>query len=73
MVWDPDPSRLEALDRMTQALKAAKAARDRGANLQPIRDAVDQARKAFGAHDYRRAIELANRALELCGFPQPTS
>lgn len=71
MAWDHDPSRLDALERITQALRAAKAAKGRGVNLQQVREAVDQARKAFSARDYRKAAELANRAIELCGFAPP--
>ncbi len=69
MPWDLDPVRLEALDRVTQALKAAKMAKDRGFNIQQVRETLNQARKAFGARDYRAAIELASRALEMCETP----
>ncbi len=68
MAWDHDPVRLEALDRMTQALKAAKMAKDRGFNVQQVKGILNQARKAFGARDYRAATDLANRAIEMCGF-----
>ncbi len=69
MTWDHDPVRLEALDRITRALKAAKMAKDRGFDVQQVRETLDQARRAFGARDYRTATELANRALEMCGAP----
>ncbi len=69
MPWDLDPVRLEALDRITQALKAAKMAKDRGFSVLQVRETLNEARKAFGARDYRGAIELANRALEMCGTP----
>lgn len=69
MAWNHDPVRLEALDRITQALKAAKMAKDRGFNVQQVRETLNEARRAFGAHDYRTATDLANRALEMCGTP----
>ncbi len=67
MAWDHDPVRLEALDRITQAMKAAKMAKDRGFNIQLVKETLNQARKAFGARDYRSATDLANRAIEMCG------
>lgn len=57
------PSRSEALERMTQALEAAKRARDRGANVYEARGALKAARIAFMKGDYAAAMERANYIL----------
>ncbi len=54
---------------MTQALEAAKRARDRGANVQEARRALKQARAAFEAGNYPAAMERANYILGRFGSP----
>lgn len=53
-------TRTVALDRMTQALEAAKRARDRGANVQEARHVLKDARSSFERGDYARAKERAD-------------
>lgn len=60
-------SRTMALDRMTQALEAAKHARDRGANVQEARSVLKEARSAFERGDYARAMERADFLLAQLG------
>ena len=62
-----DPTRNAALGRMTEALEAAKRARDRGANVQDARRALKEARAAFEAGNYASAIERADYILRLLG------
>jgi phage-related protein len=57
------PTRGVALDRMTQALEAAKRARDHGMNVQEARQALKQARSAFERGDYVAAMERADYIL----------
>ena len=63
------PGRTETLDRMTQALEAAKRARDRGVNVREARQALKQARAAFEAGNYAAAMERANYILEMFRTP----
>ncbi len=62
------PTRTTALDHMTQALEAAKHARDRGANVQEARSVLKEARSAFERGDYARAMERADYLLAQFGF-----
>src|SRR5207253_10765206 len=50
---------------MTEALEAAKRARDSGANVQDARRALKEARAAFEAGNYASAIERADYILRL--------
>jgi len=52
---------------MTEALEAAKRARDRGANVQDARRGLKEARAAFEAGNYASAIERADYILRLLG------
>ena len=52
---------------MTEALEAAKHARDSGANVQDARRALKEARAAFEAGNYASAIERADYILRLLG------
>jgi septation ring formation regulator EzrA len=52
---------------MTQALEAAKRARDRGVNVSTARVALKEARSAFERGDYARAMELADYLLAQLG------
>ena len=77
----PQPSsstRSAALDRMTQALDAAKRARDRGVDVQVARRGLKDARAAFEAGNYAVAIERADYIIRLldpggAGTPPPMS
>ncbi len=62
-----NPTRTAALDRMTQALEAAKRARDRGTNVSWARTALKEARSAFEAGNYGLAMERANFILGRLG------
>jgi hypothetical protein len=57
---------------MTEALEAAKRARDQGADVRPMREVLKEARNAFEGGDYLRAMERADRVIELCGSPRPS-
>src|SRR5207247_4705031 len=77
----PQPTnstRSAALDRMTQALDAAKRARDRGADVQVARRGLKDARAAFEAGNYAVAMERADYIIRLldpggAGTPPPIS
>lgn len=60
MTASATPTRTIALDHMTQALEAAKHARDRGANVQEARHMLKDARSAFERGDYARAMACAD-------------
>lgn len=62
--------RTKVLERMTEALETAKRAHAQGLNVKQAREALLLMRKAFEARDYQRAMELANRTIELCGSPR---
>lgn len=66
-------SRSDALDRMTQALEAAKRARDRGANVQEARSVLKEARSAFERGDFATAKARADFLLERLGSPSAPS
>lgn len=53
---------------MTQALEAAKQARDRGANVLWARTALKEARSAFEQGNYASAMERADFILAQFGF-----
>ncbi len=59
------PTRSETLGRMTQALEAAKRARDRGANVQVARGVLKEARSAFMSGNYVEAMRLADYLVRL--------
>ena len=59
--------RVIAAARITQALKAAKGAKKRGFNVQQVRSTIRQAMAALTAGDYATAVQLADRAIDMCG------
>jgi hypothetical protein len=63
--------RRTVLARMTEALEAAKQARDRGQDVRSPREVLRKMKKAFGAEDYRAAMELADRVIALCSSSAP--
>lgn len=65
--WTLDPARLDALERISRAMKAAKAAKKRGFNVQQVRDLLKHASQAWTAKNYATATELANQAMILLG------
>lgn len=67
MPWDVSDDRVAALNRMTDALKVAILARDRGLDVNPIRDILKQAQKAFTRGEYIACMQFANQAIERCG------
>ncbi len=69
MSWTLDAERLDSLERIHEVLKQARAAKKPGANLQPVKELVKQATKAWTARDYATAKDLANRAMEMLGPP----
>ncbi len=67
--WTQDPARLDALERISRALKAAKAAKRRGFNIQLVKATLMEATRAWTARDYASAVDLANRAMVMLGEP----
>lgn len=63
MTLAASPNRTAALDHMTQALEAAKRARDRGANVSEARVVLKEARSAFERGDYAGAMARADYLL----------
>lgn len=63
-----NPTRTEALDRMTRALEAAKRARDRGVNVRGERILLKEARSAFEHGDYATATARADSILAHLGM-----
>src|SRR3989442_15087644 len=66
-------TRIAALERMTQALEAAKRARDRGSNVQAARRALKEARFAFEAGGYASCLERADPILGAPETGPPTA
>lgn len=69
MGWSLDPARLDALERISRAMKAAKSAKKRGFNIQQAKATLKEATKAWTAGDYATAADLANRAMGMLGEP----
>lgn len=67
MPWNVSDDRIAALNRMTEALKVAKLAKDRGVDVNPLREILKQAQKAFMRGEYLTCMQLANQAIERCG------
>ena len=65
MAATPGPTRTAALERMTQALEAAKRARDRGIDVHVARSALREAQSAFMRGDYGTAMERADYIFRL--------
>lgn len=63
-------NRTETLERMTEALEAAKRARDAGRSVSGIRRTLKQSRAAFEAGDYETARRLADDILRELGAVQ---
>jgi len=61
------PDRTVALERMTQALEAAKKARDSGVDVHQGREFLKRSRAAFEAGNYPLAKQLADQVLEIYG------
>jgi hypothetical protein len=58
---------IEALERITAAMKLLKQAKRRGVDVKPARPLVDQCARALKAEDYARAIRLADDVVRYAG------
>lgn len=67
MSYSVTPDRTAALERMTQALEAAKKARDSGVDVHQGREFLKRSRAAFEAGNYPLAKQLADQVLEIYG------
>jgi len=59
------PPRAVVLKRMSDALRATKKRKRRGFNVDQSDELLRQARTALESGDYRRAMDLADQALQL--------
>ena len=69
MGWELDPAGLDALERLSKAMKATRAAKKRGFNVQQVKAILKDATTAWTAKDYATTTDLVNRALVMLGEP----